>query len=268
VGSDEIYGVKTEEMERYRHVAEATAREAGEFLLSMMGTAAVREKKPGDWVTSADVASQELIFRRLQEAFPGHRLLGEEEACETKWDEHFCWIVDPIDGTKNFVYGLPSFSVSIALFVHGQPLIGVVYDPLLKECFTAAKSQGAWLNQIPIQPRLTSELNQALLVCSFPSRVTDTEPELLRFNRVIKHATLRRLGSAALNLSYVACGRLDGYWASTLSLWDVAAGILIATEAGACCRNLQGESFQFANPQLCVTGTVALNRNLIPLLQV
>lgn len=247
--------------------AEELARNTGQFLLTQGGSPTIREKAPGDWVTSADEAAQALIFQQLKSRYPDHGFLGEEAAPNADWYHGWCWIVDPIDGTRNFIYRLPSFSVSLALFYDGRPVVGVVHDPILNETYSAIATGGAYCNGGSIRPTSQTDLDQSLLVCSFPAKVTADTPELIRFNRVVQRATLRRLGSAALNLCYVASGRLDGYWASSLSLWDYAAGMLIAREAGAWVRNLEGTEFSRHDSAFCATSTEPLGRALLPLLQ-
>ncbi len=253
----------------FLQVVREAANEAGALLMHSLGKAAMREKKPNDWVTEADVASQEIIFAAIRNRFPDHHLLGEESGADTQeWRDGYCWIVDPLDGTKNFIHGLPSFSISIGLFHNGQPLIGLVFDPMLRETFWSIRGEGAWRNEELIKPSECRTLGKALLVHSFPSSVVEDTPELIRFNNVVKNASTRRLGSAALNLCYVAAGRLDGYWASTLSLWDIAAGILIAAEAGVSISNLDGSPFDVSQLSFCATSTAELGRELLPLLQV
>ena len=255
------------ELACFREFAVRAAVTAGRLLMGALGRAAVREKAPGDLVTEADHASQAEIQSLLLDKFPEHQFWGEESDRPASWASGFCWVIDPLDGTKNFVHQLPSFSVSIALLYRGMPIVGVVHDPWLQETYTAVRGQGAELNGRPITPSACNRLGAALLVFSFPSRVQSDTPELRRFNRVAPHATLRRLGSAALNLCYVASGRLDGYWASTLNLWDIAAGMLIAQEAGAFATHLDGRPVDWADPRFIATSTRELQAELFPLLQ-
>lgn len=252
---------------QFLSVAMAAARNAGRLLLDRMGKDFPMEKAPGDFVTAADRLSQEAIAKELEIAFPDHQIWGEENTQPAGWQTGFCWIIDPLDGTMNYIHRLPNFSVSIGLVHKGVPLIGVVHDPCLNETFTAIRGGGAFRNGLPIHVSSCQQLRSSLLVCSFPPRVESDSPELRRFLRVVQLATLRRLGSAALNLCYVAMGRLDGYWASTLSVWDVAAGILIAAEAGAVVTALDGSPFCLAQPQLCAVATEALQAELLPRLQ-
>lgn len=258
--------------------AVAAAEEAGEYLLGQLGKAGIREKNPRDFVTEADLAAQSLIARRLLGQFPGTRFLGEEKMAGVTqdvddrltedWSSGDCWIVDPIDGTLNFIHQLPGFSVSIGLFRNGQPLLGVVRDPTARETFAAVRGKGAWRNGEPARVSRCEILGQSLLVCSFPPVVTPETVELIRFNRVVQHATMRRFGSAALNLCYVGCGRLDGYWASTLNLWDLAGGMLFALEGGACVTHLSGGPLDFGDPQFLAACTSQLHARLLPILQI
>lgn len=260
-------GSDTEELRGFLRAANAAAIAAGNLLMEAMGRVAVQEKAPGDLVTEADLASQALIKQSLLGLFPQHLFWGEESARPAAWASDYCWVIDPLDGTKNFVHQLPSFSVSIALLHRGEPVVGVVHDPWLRETFAAIKGGGAEWNTKTIRPSNCRTLAKSLLVFSFPSQVTAETPELLRFNRVVRYATLRRLGSAALNLCYVAAGRLDGYWGSTLNLWDIAAGMLIAREAGAFATHLEGRPLDWTDPRFIATATPELHAELLPLLQ-
>lgn len=244
------------------------AHRVGDYLRPLSGSTEFREKGPGDVVTKADEVAQAMIFREIQSRFPASQVLGEEGAPNPDWNRGLCWIVDPIDGTRNFIAGLPSFSISIGLVEAGEPVMGVVHDPLLGETFTAVRGTGATRNGVPISPSRTTQLGRSLLVYSLPPRVRPDHPEMRRVNRVVQQASTRRLGSAALNLCYVACGRLDGYWASTLSLWDIAAGILIAREAGCTIQGLDGAAYRLGDAAFCVTATPELGAELLPLLQV
>lgn len=249
-------------------IAQEAARLAGDYLQDCGLDISISEKQPGDLVTSADIEAQRIIFGHLEQNFPTHQMFGEEGQLKTDWNLGYCWIVDPIDGTKNFVHQLPSYSISIALLNQGIPVVGIVFDPRLDEMFTAQAGIPPTLNSKPICPSATQSLSKALLVSSFPSKVNRDTPELLRFIEVVQRATMRRLGSAALNLCYVACGRLDGYWATTLNVWDFAAGMLIAKEAGAVVKNLAGDPFGYQMNDFCVCSTESLSNELLPLLQI
>ena len=220
-------------------IAEAAARAAGELLMDGFGREKdVRTKSSSiDFVTQYDLAAEALILEHLRAAFPGHSLVGEEGAAETG-AQPYTWYIDPLDGTNNFSHGFPVFCVSLALYEGQRPLAGVIYDPTRDECFTAAAGSGARLvgpsgNQ-PLRVSGTATLEQGLLATGFPYDVhtspLDNGAYVARF---IKRAFgLRRAGSAALDMAYVAAGRLDGYWEFKVSPWDVAAGILLVQEAG------------------------------------
>ena len=226
-----------------------------------MGKVDVREKGPRDLVTQADFESQQAISDYLLERFPEHEFLGEEsdeKSLVSKADK-YCWVVDPLDGTVNYVHQLNSFSVSIALRYGSETVVGVVYDPVIDEMFSAIKGEGAQLNGSPISHSRCTELEKALVVCSFSSSVDRHHPEVERFLRVLGQAgSIRRLGSAALNLCFVACGRSDSYWATGLNCWDIAAGWLILQEAGAVMKTISGEAVDFFEPKFCAAATEEL----------
>ena len=249
--------------------AKSAARAAGEVLKEWLGKAQVTEKGPGDYVTQADLASQQKIQQLLQSSFPNHDFKGEENPAVT--DHHgpsnnaeFCWVVDPLDGTTNYIHQLRSFSVSIALLQRGRIVVGVVYDPLLDEMFAASLGSGATLNEDPIAVSRCSDINQSLLVCSFSTQVQIDSIELRRFTNILCHtnSSIRRLGSAALNLAYVACGRLDGYWATSLNLWDMAAGTIILTEAGGVIEHIDSKPLQLDDPQFVAANNTELLREI------
>jgi myo-inositol-1(or 4)-monophosphatase len=206
----------------------------------------VHKKGRIDLVTAADLAV-EAMFRQLVAArFPTHGVLGEESALGTTAAESaFRWIVDPVDGTTNFAHGLQVFCVSIALAVDGRVELGVVYDPMADELFTAERGEGAWVNGRRLAVSSCTALVDALLCTGFPYSVReDRRRQLHVFAAFLEEAqAVRRLGSAALDLCYVAAGRLDGYWEEKIQLWDVAAGALIVEEAGGRVTGLTGESF-------------------------
>jgi len=186
-----------------------------------------------DPVTIADKSSQEAIKKYINKIFSAHTIIGEED--KTKIDRtEYCWIIDPLDGTVNFIHGIPFFCVSIALTKDSKPISGVVYAPCLKEMFVAQKGAGAFLNGNKIHVSNTAELLRALVVTGFSYDVhSHSGQEIKRLKNVIEKAQgIRRLGSAALDQSYVAAGRFEAFWEKGLKCWDVAAGSLIVTEAG------------------------------------
>lgn len=254
--------IAEEQIQEFLSAAKTAAKLGGEKLVAMMGTAKVSEKAPRDLVTEADLASQHAIEEYLLAAFPDHLIVGEEDT-ENSGGLHrdrFCWVVDPLDGTMNYVHQLRSFSVSIALRYQEQLVVGVVFDPLTDECFAAGLGLGATLNEQPIAHSGCEKIDDALVVCSFSSSVDRHHPEVERFLRVLGNvASIRRLGSAALNLSYVACGRTDAYWATGLKCWDIAAGFLILKESGGEIVCIEGgDEVVFEQPKFCAAATPKL----------
>lgn len=252
-------------MPDFLRACEEAARLGGEILQSWRKRFTAREKGPSDLVTEADLASQQAIQEFLAKEFPGFDFLGEESSPTANQPRmsDYRWIVDPLDGTVNYVHGLPNYGVSVALEHAGKIIAGVVYDPTGDECFAAAAGQGATLNGDPITPSRVKSLDQALVVASFPPKVQRHSVEVRRFTEVlVRSQSVRRLGSAALNLCYVAAGRLDAYWATSVQIWDIAAGILLLEESGAALRSLEGGKFQMERPQMIAASTAALAAEL------
>jgi myo-inositol-1(or 4)-monophosphatase len=220
---------------RELRLAVDTAREAGEQLRAAFGGVQdVRYKGIVDPVTLADQASEALIARRLLDAFPSDRLLAEEGSEEGRnAASERVWIVDPLDGTVNFLHGYPVFCVSIALLAGGRPVAGAVYDPLRDEMFAAEAGQGATLNGAPISVSTTELLIRSMLCTGFAYDVAWRQENMAYFERFLDQTqAVRRDGAAALDVVYVAAGRFDGYWERGVSVWDVAAASLILSEAG------------------------------------
>lgn len=236
-------------MTDYAHeltLATATAREAGELLRERFGHVRdIQYKGPVDPVTEADKASEALIADRLLAAFPDDRLLAEEGSGEGEnTGAERLWIVDPLDGTVNFMHGYPCFAVSIALVAGDATVVGVVYDPLRDELFAARRGAGATLNGEPIHVSETSELPRAMLVTGFAYDVRWRTENLAYFARFTDATqAVRRDGSAALDLAYVAAGRYDGYWERGIVAWDVAAAALMLEESGGIVSRYSGEPF-------------------------
>jgi myo-inositol-1(or 4)-monophosphatase len=256
----------------FGEASRAAAKLGGEVLVKWLGKTSPQEKGFRDWVTQADLESQQVIRDFLAKRFPKHCFIGEESIGPHPSDSsssEFCWIVDPLDGTTNYVHQLRSFAVSVALYQNQRPLAGAVYDPILDECFSAVKNHGAQLNGQPIETSGCDQLATSLMVFSFGRGVKRDDIQVTRFLNVLENAgSVRRLGSAALNLCYVGCGRTDGYWATSLSQWDVAAGWLIALEAGAKLADFTGAELDLENPHFCVTASEALFIQLQPLLNI
>jgi myo-inositol-1(or 4)-monophosphatase len=251
----------------YLRAGEEAARAGARVLKEFAGKVAFREKAPRDLVTDADIQAQRVIFHQLKQSFPEHLLLGEESsqhdgqvtvATLTETTQPV-WIVDPIDGTTNFAHGLAGYCVSIGLYIQGQIEVGIIYDPLSDECFTAMRGHGAQLNGSSIQVSGCTDISRALVAAGFSADSRKNEIELARFGAMFAQCqSIRRLGSAALNLCYVACGRLDGYWATSVQAWDVAAGLLILQESKGISQNLQGLPVSLIKPELVAAATPAL----------
>lgn len=203
----------------------------------------VERKGRHDFVTSVDREAEREIIARLHKAHPEHAILAEETPPDTPAEVEFEWLIDPLDGTTNFLFGLPHYAVSIALRQQGKLILGVVYDPFKQELFTAEAGRGAFLDGRRIRARTGPDLEDALLATGFPFRDGADLDRYLATLRVLIPGTagIRRAGSAALDLAYVAAGRFDGFWEFGLKPWDMAAGIVLATEAGAIVKDLGGD---------------------------
>ena len=201
----------------------------------------VKYKGTIDLVTEVDHQSEHFLIGEIQRLFPGHKIISEEIGVVDGKDGTE-WFIDPLDGTVNYAHGVPFFSVSIALYDTGAVTLGAVYDPMRDELFTAERGKGAWLNEKPIHVSRVKELQKSLLVTGFPYNIRvsprDNLDNFSAFSRLTQG--VRRLGSAAMDLCYIGAGRFDGYWELTLNPWDVAAGGLVASEAGARVTNLEG----------------------------
>ncbi|MBF8177004.1 MAG: inositol monophosphatase [Burkholderiaceae bacterium] len=206
----------------------------------------VTEKKPNDFVTEVDQAAEQAIIEVLKSAYPDHAILAEESGASSNLhDENDnVWIIDPLDGTTNFIHGFPQYCVSIALQQRGQITQAVVYDPTRNDLFTATKGAGAYLNEKRIRVTKRDKIADALIGTGFPFRAGDDIDEYLKVFKIMTQscAGLRRPGSAALDLAYVACGRLDGFFEKGLQPWDMAAGSLLITESGGIMGTFDGES--------------------------
>jgi myo-inositol-1(or 4)-monophosphatase len=245
--------------EAFLETAKSAAREAGRVLGENYGKRGeIMYKGAVDLVTRFDRLAQDMIFRRLSEAFPAHGFLAEEGLSRTSASE-FRWIFDPLDGTTNFAHTFPVFCVSIALQQAGSTVLGVVYDPTRDELFEAVRGHGARLNGRPVAVSQVDDLGKSLLATGFPYDVrTSGENNVREFCEFIVRAqAVRRCGSAALDLCYVACGRFDGFWELKLKPWDVAAGALIAEEAGGTVSDFEGGPFDlFAGKALASNGLI------------
>jgi myo-inositol-1(or 4)-monophosphatase len=215
-------------------LALALAREAGELQRQRFGEPRQIQTKSSaiDLVTDVDRACDALVRQRVRAAFPGDGLLTEE-AAEQPGASGWRWIVDPLDGTTNYAHGFPHFAISIAVERAGQVELGTIYDPIRDELFHALRGGGAFRNGGPVRVSVADQLQSSLLATGFPYDVHARSDNLEYFGRFIRRAqAVRRAGSAALDLAYVACGRFDGFWELSLHPWDVAAGLLMIEEAG------------------------------------
>lgn len=228
-------------LSEYMKVCERAARAGGAVLVEKIGRVEVREKGRSDLVTEADLASEEVVRRTILETFPEHLVLGEEGATggdgpaggtAPRAGQHR-WIVDPLDGTTNYVHQVPHFCVSVALERSGHLLVGAVYNPVTDEYYSAEAGKGARLNGQPIRTSRVCRLSQALAAVGFPPGVAGDSADLKLFLEALdKCQAIRRTGSMALNLCYLAAGRFDVGWSFSTNAWDVAAGILLIREAG------------------------------------
>ena len=236
----------------YLDAAREAAHRAADVLAEWREKFAVRQKGRFDLVTDADVASQRAIQGYLAERFPTHAFLGEEEGAgkmQPGPDAPPTWIVDPIDGTTNYVHDFPFYCISIGLQIAGELVVGVVYDPSHSEMFSAACGQGARLNDRAIHTSAVDTLDEALLSTGFPPDLRGNERTLDWWRHLsFMTQSLRRTGSTALNLAYVAAGRFDGYWAFDNHVWDVAGAVVLLREAGGSITNVDGSEYDPYTP--------------------
>lgn len=243
------------EMER---VGRSAILKAGEVIREHIGKRAsfsVMQKGPSDFVTQVDRACEALIIEAIRSRFPDHHILAEESANDG-FRDGVTWVIDPLDGTTNFIHGFPFVAVSIAACQNGDPLVGLVLDPVREELFSAVKGSGAYLNDEPIRVRESATLEDSLIATGFPFRTRPIiEPYLKSLRHIFESVSgIRRAGAAALDLAYVAAGRVDGFWEPGLSPWDVAAGVLLVEEAGGIVSDFWGERSHIRNGHI-VAGT-------------
>jgi myo-inositol-1(or 4)-monophosphatase len=253
------------------NVAIKAARAAGSIInRAALDLEAVRisQKQVNDFVTEVDHASEEAIIETLLTAYPGHGILAEESGSEHgAQDSEFVWIIDPLDGTTNFIHGFPFYCVSIALAVKGKIEQAVVYDPTRNDLYTATKGRGAFVNDRRLRVSKRTDLKQCLLATGFPFREGDNFKQHLAILGDImpRTAGLRRPGAAALDLAHVAAGLTDGFFETGLQPWDVAAGSLLVTEAGGLVGNFTGDS-NFLAQKECLAAAPRLYGQLVPIL--
>lgn len=240
------------EDDRYLEVAMAAAKEAGRIQMEHFGHShSIEYKGETNPVTVVDKLCDQTIAQMILSAFPDHDLLTEESLFEMKGSP-WKWIIDPLDGTTNYFHGYPCFCISIGLEVEGEMKLGVVYNPILNELFYAEKGEGAYLNGNRIFVSHEDRLNQSFLCTGFPYDVRENADFYLRYFRefIVKSFALRRPGSAAIDLCYLAMGRFDGFWEFKLHAWDVAAGSLMITEARGRVTDFQGQPFSIYSGEI------------------
>ncbi len=257
-------------MDHYLSKATEIAKEAGEILRSYWGKLSnIQEKTYGwDLVTEADQESEDIILGRLKEYFPDHSILSEESGEHLADQSAYCWVVDPLDGTTNYTHQYPLVSISIALLHEGIPIIGIVYNPIMEELFQSVRKQGSFLNNQPITVSSVKSLDKSLLSTGFAyDRKLNPDNNYAEFCRITHISQgVRRGGSAAIDLAYVAAGRLDGYWERGLNPWDIAAGVLLIEEAGGKVSSYEGKSLDLNTGRLVATNGL-IHNELIKKLQ-
>ena len=218
----------------------------------------IRRKLKNDFLSFVDEQSEQLILKTIKKSFPDHAFLAEEIG-GSAYEHDYLWIIDPLDGTTNFLQGLPVFAISIGLLHKGQPLLGVIYDPLHDEMFWAERGRGAFLNDRPIAVSKKATLDESFIATGFPFKAKHFLPEYLAaFEDIFRECIgQRRMGAAAIDLAYVAAGRFDGFWELGLSPWDQAAGWIIIQEAGGRITDFWGNpDFLYANYTLATNGLI------------
>ncbi len=235
------------------NIAVDAAQAAGQIIIrnhKFTDRLAVERKSAHDFVSNVDLEAEREIIFRLNKAYPEHAILAEEERNQAETQAEFQWLVDPLDGTTNFLFGIPHYAVSIALRQQKRLVLGVIYDPFKQELFTAETGRGAYLDGRRIRARDSESLDDTLLATGFPFRDLSNFSHYLATLKALVPGTagIRRIGSAALDLAYVAAGRFHGYWEFNLKPWDIAAGIVIAREAGAIVQDIyEGDPLDSGN---------------------
>jgi len=258
------------DLDRALKTAQQAAESGGRILMEGFGNIEKEQislKGRGDYVTELDNRSEAEILKIIKAAFPDHGILAEESGSESHLAEYI-WIIDPLDGTANYVQNIPIFCVSIGLQFRDDIVLGVVYDPVREERFCAVRGKGADLNNHPITVSSRKEMSHAMLASGFPWRSkTELDAYLKSFRTLfLMSAGLRRMGAAALDLAYTACGRFDGFWEMRLHPWDIAAGSLLVTEAGGCVTDFTGND-AFLRSGNVVAGNPSIHYHLCEVLR-
>lgn len=252
------------------NIAVKAARNAAKTIVRFVDhleSVSITEKSRNDLVTEVDRLAEEEIIKEIRRAYPNHGILAEESG-DQPGSEEYTWVVDPLDGTANFVHSFPQFAISIAVRHKNEAQVAVIYDPLRQELFTAAKGQGAQLDNRKIRVSERKKLDSALIGTGFPFRDSaHFKPYLRMFEGIFPQcADIRRAGAASLDLAYVAAGRLDGFWESSLKDWDMAAGSLIIREAGGIVSDYHGED-QYLDNGTIVAGNPKVHKALLDIIQ-
>lgn len=254
-------------LDKILSVAVDAAKEAGACLRDRFGNQhEIKLKREIDPVTEADLEAENVIISRIKSNFPDHSILSEE-AGRYQGKSAVCWIIDPLDGTTNYSHNFPFFSVSIGIEMEGEVVAGVVYDPLLDELFSAKKNCGSYLNGKKISVSIIDDLGKSLLATGFPYDIRESaDNNLANFQKfIMKVQAVRRAGSAALDLCYVACGRLDGFWEMKLSPWDTAAAFLLIKESGGRVTNFTGGKYSIYDKEILATNNL-LHESMLEIL--
>lgn len=257
------------DLESVKRVATAAAYKSAKVLRTHLGRLSeVNKKGPIDLVTEADIKSEKVIIDTIRARFTDHDILAEESGLNQGRSSDYQWIIDPLDGTTNFAHELGLFCISIAFAMHGIIVCGIVFNPTSEELFAALKGQGAWLNGNPIKVSNTQAISDSLLVTGFPYNLKSIlDTLMIRFSNCLNASLgVRRLGSAALDLCFVACGRFDGFWEQNLKPWDTAAGMLIAQEAGALVTDFSGKPFMVDKNEILATNG-KIHKEMLALLE-
>ncbi|HHT9129990.1 MAG TPA: inositol monophosphatase family protein [Candidatus Brocadiaceae bacterium] len=258
------------DLDKYLKIAREAALRAGVVLkehFRKLCPSMINEKDKNDYVTDVDRRSEEIIKGHIKSHFNNHDILAEESLVE-KHSSPFLWIIDPLDGTLNYIHGLPSFAVSIALEIEGELTVGLIYEPLRENIYSAIKGRGAFKNGKRIHVSRTKTLNTSLIATGFPFRIKDIiDPYLKVFRELFMHATgIRRGGSACLDLAYTAEGIFGGFFECTLSPWDMAAGVLLVKEAGGVVTDFKGND-RYLKTGNIVAGTKGIHSEMLKIIQ-
>ncbi|MDH5432397.1 MAG: inositol monophosphatase [Gammaproteobacteria bacterium] len=253
-------------MQAFLTIAVRAVRKAGSFVIREWDKIrTIESKSKNDYVTNIDVLAEQLIIDTISHSYSDHAFLGEESG--VSGESEYQWIIDPIDGTTNFIHKVPHWAISIACRYRGKTEIGVVYDPVREELFTAIRGRGAQHNDRRIRVSATNDIENSILATGFPFRNEQQLDEYLKiFKTLYPHCSdMRRAGSAALDLAYVAAGRYDGFWEYGLSDWDTAAGALLVTEAGGMVADMQGNP-DFQNRHSIIAANPKIFKSMLQLI--